>query len=418
MPQTIRTAPLQLSGHQAVEETVSTLLHEPAGDQPVLSLYADLSGSPLEVVTEIELRARAIIHVLPPESRESLAEGVERAKDFAALAAEVPEARGMAVFFRGGPATESIWIPLAFAVPMPTWVLVDRLPRLYHLMEAKQMFRNYVVVKVESDKLNIMELRMGRITERFLAQTDDDWGEIGRRIGREQFAERNRRRREQTVSSQADWLHAYVMKKPHSRVVLVGHPRDVELFAKSLSSAVVERMIDPNEAWLSPPMQMWLHVSDSCPLARAVKQSGSSISGVRNTVREDWRREEWRMFPTPWRKGPYKPSFFQQTACPCTSGKASFGPPSRMGETSTYFRTRCGPMVSPSRRLSASGRNPFEGAPKKGRSLYPAPTFSLPIFLRDRLIQDSDRRSTSHWWESRSRPVFLRYPPSHSGSHP
>lgn len=248
MPQTIRTAPLQLSGHQAVEETVSTLLHEPAGDQPVLSLYADLSGSPLEVVTEIELRARAIIHVLPPESRESLAEGVEQAKDFAALAAEVPEARGMAVFFRGGSATESIWIPMAFAVPMPTWVLVDRLPRLYHLMEAKQMFRNYVVVKVESDKLNIMELRMGRITERFLAQTDDDWGEIGRRIGREQFAERNRRRREQTVSSQADWLHAYVMKKPHSRVVLVGHPRDVELFAKSLSSAVVERMIDPNES--------------------------------------------------------------------------------------------------------------------------------------------------------------------------
>lgn len=250
MKETMKEHTLELSGHAKVEEAVHSLLQVAATDEPVVSAYLNLSEGPLEAFAELSVRFQAVTAVLPVAQRQTLEGALETMREFLADAGEITHAQGVAMFYRGGEAP--FWRPLVFAVPMPTWVLVARLPRLFHLMEAKQSFRNYLVCDVRSSGMRVMELRMGRITENMILDANKDLEEMRQRIGRDEYRERCATKVERHVREQAAWLHGCVMRDPRARLVLRGEKRALASLKRQISSAVQERIVEAADPYTLP----------------------------------------------------------------------------------------------------------------------------------------------------------------------
>ena len=104
-----------------------------------LNVEAGLPGCRNAFAERVALLRRAV----GPEHKGTLEEGLAKTVSFIRDHVR-PGTKGVAVFARGG--SQPFSLPLQFRVPLPTLIVVDATPNIYHLVELKDTYHRYVIM--------------------------------------------------------------------------------------------------------------------------------------------------------------------------------------------------------------------------------------------------------------------------------
>jgi len=133
------------------------------------------------------------------------------------------DAKSTAIFARAG--EKPFFLPLQFRVPLPNWFVVDSAPNVHRLVELRRACHRYVVMLSCEDRVRILEVTFGSVTEDLQAKRP----ELRRREGREWTQERYQsHRQERTNAFLKEMIRALerlMTAGGHAHFILAGNPR-------------------------------------------------------------------------------------------------------------------------------------------------------------------------------------------------
>jgi len=110
---------------------------------PVVSCYLNLERGPLSYRRAVDARMELLGRSLPEAQRKLVVAAMEPIEAWL-RAISGNGTKGVALFSRAG--DQPFFLPLAFRVPLPSWISVDSTPNIYHLVELKDNYDRYVVL--------------------------------------------------------------------------------------------------------------------------------------------------------------------------------------------------------------------------------------------------------------------------------
>lgn len=136
---------------------IRTLAMLEPDEAPVVSCYMDLTGGR----GIDEQRVRVLGHAVGAAWREPFEEAVDRIRAYIARCLG-PQARGVAIFARGGP--NPMFLPIQSPLPLPERLVVNSTPDMIDLLKFEDHSRSYLAVRVGGNAVNVFEVRLGAIT--------------------------------------------------------------------------------------------------------------------------------------------------------------------------------------------------------------------------------------------------------------
>ena len=204
-----------------LQEHVRTLAMLPETDEPVVSCYATLEDRRLREPNLVDEQIQAIRAGLTGKALQALEEALQPVLAFLTLGLS-SDAKGAAVFSRAG--KEPFFLTLRFRVPLPNWIVVDTTPRIYHLVELKDTYEQYVVMLATKGSIRIFEMNVGTATERLSAALPELRKDSGRKHPKERYQRQMKERERRFIKESIQVQEQILANKKHSHLILAGHP--------------------------------------------------------------------------------------------------------------------------------------------------------------------------------------------------
>lgn len=223
-----------------LEEAVEALAWVEESSSPMISLYLCLD-QPGANLAKAERLALEVIRNMSRSAREdglALLKKVE--KELGKLPRE--EDLSLAFFFRGGdqPVKLSVVIPGR----MTTAIHLDRIPRIFELVERKDVYHRYAVVNLTSTSARILQVNAGQITESLLAGNLDLRSRLSREISRERYHHHQKDRGQRFFKEKVKILESIVREDEFDHIILAGEPRLTSSFRKMLPKSLSDKVLD------------------------------------------------------------------------------------------------------------------------------------------------------------------------------
>jgi len=135
-------------------------------------------------------------------------------------ASEVQNVRGAAVFVREG--EQPLWLTLKFSVPVPTWVSVDTLPNIYHLVETQDRYQRYIVLLSTPDSAKIYEIVLGEVSRQLWLQRPSLRKRVGREWTKIHYQNHRRERGLRFVREKVEILDHLLSAHGPAKIILAG----------------------------------------------------------------------------------------------------------------------------------------------------------------------------------------------------
>ena len=226
---------------QELQSHLRDLAALPESDAPLISCYLDLELGRNRWQSLLKRRTKLLRRLTPASGLESLDASVDRIRTF--MRSELrPETLGVAAFARVG--SDPYFRGLQFEVPTPTWISLDTVPNIYHLIGLKDTFDRYLVLISTSDSTRIFEVRVGAMTsELWLRQP-----ELRRRVGREwtrlRYQNHHRDRDRGLIREMIQTLERLMMGRGYAHLILAGEPQRLAMIRRELPGKIREKVVD------------------------------------------------------------------------------------------------------------------------------------------------------------------------------
>ncbi len=221
---------------------------EPTSD-PVISCYINLERGATAFRDPMDDRIRDLRRTLSGRPRASFEGALGQIESFLATTI-LPDARGAAIFARGGEST--FFVPLQFRVPLPDWFAVHSTPNVYHLVELKDTYHRYVVVLVTRAEARILEINLGAVTEQVWREAQDPAERIGDRMTREHYRHRRAAQTEQFLREKVKVVDRLISQGGHTHLILAGDPEMTQhlrsVLPKHLEAKVADTIATPRDS--------------------------------------------------------------------------------------------------------------------------------------------------------------------------
>ena len=235
------TVPRNSQTEEDVQAMVRILAALPESDAPVLSCYLDLESSWGRWESQLERRVKMLRQTTASSDLEYLDGAVEQVRNYLETQL-LPGTRGVAIFSRVG--RSPYFSGLQFEVPTKTWISLDSVPNIYHLIELRDTFDRYLVLFSTAESGRIFEVHLGSVTrELWLEQP-----ELRRRVGREwtrlHYQNHRRDRERSFISEKIRALERLMMEEGYAHLVLAGDPQRLAMIRRELPRTIRERVVD------------------------------------------------------------------------------------------------------------------------------------------------------------------------------
>ena len=213
----------------------------PESDAPVVSCYLDLESGKGRWQSLLERRANLLRRIAPKSELASLDAAVDRIRSF--LKAELrPEVCGVAAFARVG--RVPFFRGLLFEVPTPTWISLDTVPNIYHLIELKDTFDRYLVLFSTAESARIFEVHLGAVTSELWFRQPELRQRVGREWTRLHYQNHRRDRDRSFIREKTRALERLMLGRGYPHLVLAGDPQRLAMIKRELPRAIRQRVVD------------------------------------------------------------------------------------------------------------------------------------------------------------------------------
>lgn len=229
---------MELKTLQKHIRTLATLEESP---DPFVSCYLTLDQEPMSWRDVYDKRLYLLRRSLRGDAWWAFEEAVGKieaylAKDLAS------ESKGVAIFARGG--ESPFFLGLQFQVPLPTWINVNSTPNIYHLVELKDTYHRFVVMLTTGDRVRILEVNLGAVTEEIWRQRPALRRRIGREWTKEHYQNHQREQTDRFLKEKISILDNLMRAGGHSHLILAGHAWETERIARALPKRLAAKLID------------------------------------------------------------------------------------------------------------------------------------------------------------------------------
>jgi hypothetical protein len=222
-----------------LQSHIRTLATLEEADAPVVSCYLDLSNQSYRNV--LDQRLRELGKLLAGDTLGHVEHALGQIEEY--IASEIEETtKGVAMFARGG--SQAFFLPLQFRVPLPTWLSVDTLPNIYHLVEMKDTYHRYILVIASEEKARIVEVNLGAATRQLWLDRPEMRQRVGREWSREHYQNHRRERSEQFVREKVKVLTGLMSEAGYSHLMLAGPRQVTARLRRALPRALADKLVD------------------------------------------------------------------------------------------------------------------------------------------------------------------------------
>jgi rubrerythrin len=207
----------------------------------VVSCYLNLERGPLAYRGALDERVELLRRSLPEPRRSLVAAAMEPIEAWL-RARPASGAQGLALFSRAG--DQPFFLPLAFRVPLPTWIGVDSTPNIYHLVEIKDNYDRYVVLFATEESARILGINLGSITQDIWQSRPDLRRRVGNEWTKEHFQDHRRERGKQFVREQIRIADQLMSAGGYGHLIVAGSARTTAEIRQALPKHLKSKLVD------------------------------------------------------------------------------------------------------------------------------------------------------------------------------
>lgn len=223
-----------------LESHVRALVMLEETDAPVVSCYLNLEAGG-DWRPAFDRRVRVVQQTSRHTEAQPLADALTRVRAFLESSL-VPASEGAAVFARAG--SHPFFLPLQFQVPLPTFVAVDSIPNIYHLVELKDTYHRYVVMISTEERARILEVNLGAVTRQLWSERPRLRERVGREWTREHYQSHRRLRTDRFIKEKIQVLERLMTGSGHTHLILAGSPQLTARVRNALPGHLAAKLID------------------------------------------------------------------------------------------------------------------------------------------------------------------------------
>jgi protein required for attachment to host cells len=210
-------------------------------EAPFISCYLNREAGESSFRAALDQRIGELRRSLRGEARLLFEEALIPLQRF--LAGQVASGtEGIAIFSRGG--TRPYFLALQFHVPVPTWVVVDTVPNIYHLVELKDTYHRYVLLLATEKTVRILEVNLGAVTAELWRERPELRKRVGREWTKQHYQSHCRERTHQFVKEEVRHLERLMSAGGHTHLLLAGNPRLLAEIRRSLPKSLLRKLVD------------------------------------------------------------------------------------------------------------------------------------------------------------------------------
>jgi hypothetical protein len=208
---------------------------------PVISCYLNLEGGPLAYLDAVGERVRALRESFGEPERTQLDRAFRPIETYL-LARPASGALGLALFSRSG--EQPFFLPLEFQVPLPTWIVVNRRPSIYHLVEIKDNYDRYVILFVTEEGARILGINLGSITQEVWKSRPELRRLMGSEWTKEHYQHHRRERSRQFIREQIQIADRLMSAGGYGHLILAGPARLTAGVRQALPKHLMAKLVD------------------------------------------------------------------------------------------------------------------------------------------------------------------------------
>jgi len=219
----------------------------------MLSCFLKLDRPLSESFREIQTRANLIRSRLGGQARSDFDDAFRDIESYLNLEIQ-KSTRGVVIYSRWG--DDPVFLPLQFAVPIESQLIVGSLPHIYPLIELKDTYHRFVIVIATSKEARILETTIGSVTEDILTERPELRERVGREWTVERYQNHKHEREQQFVREKVAMIEDLMSRKGHNHLIVTGSTKMASRLTKALPTHLQEKVIstfsaNPNSG-LSP----------------------------------------------------------------------------------------------------------------------------------------------------------------------
>jgi rubrerythrin len=208
---------------------------------PVISCYLTVGDGPSSWRTAFDQRLQVLRRSLRGDTRWDFEAAVGRIEGY--LGRELaPESKGVAIFARGG--EKPFFLPLQFQVALPTWLVVNSTPNIYHLVELKDTYHRFVVMLFTTENARILEVNLGAITEAIWRERPELRKRVGREWTKEHYQSHRREQTDKFLKEMLAVLDGLMRAGGHTHLILAGNAWETARLCQALPKRLSAKLID------------------------------------------------------------------------------------------------------------------------------------------------------------------------------
>jgi len=224
-----------------LQKHIRTLATLEETDSPVISCYLNLDTGAAKHRHRLKSWGRLLKQSLTGQARQDFEEALDRVE--ASITTELlAEAQGAAIFARGG--AQPFFLPLQFRVPLPTWIVTNSTPNIYHLVELKDTYQRYVVVIITQERARILEVNLGAVTKELWQQRPELRQRVGREWSKEHYQSHYRQRTDRFIKEQIKVLEHLMAAEGHTHLILAGNPQMAAQVRQALPKHLAAKLVE------------------------------------------------------------------------------------------------------------------------------------------------------------------------------
>ena len=224
-----------------LQKHVRTLAILPESNAPFISCYLRLEKGYIKNRSALDEQIHQLKKTLSGQTLQDFEQALEQIE--ACLASGLlRHAKGAALFSRAG--TTPFFLPLRFHVPLPTWIAVNTVPNIYHLVELKDNYHRYVVMISTEESAQILEINLGSVTEVLWKERPELRNRVGREWTKEIYQSHRRGRTDKFIKEKIRILDKLMAAGGYSHLILAGPSSLTGRVRSALPKRLAAKLID------------------------------------------------------------------------------------------------------------------------------------------------------------------------------
>ena len=225
----------------ALKAHLRTLVTLDKTDAPMISCYLNLGDSAEQYRAILDERVDTLLKSQEVEALPDIMQALESIENF--LATDLsPSSKGVAIFSRSG--AIPFFLALQFQVPLPNWVVVDTIPKVYPLVELKDTYHRFVVLLMTNNEARIMEVNLGAVTEQMWAERPALRERVDSGWSKEQYLHHREAQTDEFIREKVRILDRLLSAGGYANLILAGNQKMVARMRAELPGHLAAKVVD------------------------------------------------------------------------------------------------------------------------------------------------------------------------------